>query len=406
MIRGKRSFRSVRVAVPMLLLAMLLALGVTACGDSTSEDSGSTSATNSSDTSSDSSSGDSGVVEAKGEITSEDVETGTAFTGGKAGKASGEPIKVGLVVPVQGALAGPFFPPTAKSAVTLVNDHLGGVGGRPLELVECTFGGTAEQGQACGAKMANDPDVKAVLYIPGAAGTQEFHAALDGKKVSLCSLATPTETKVPNQFCISAGAMALAAAATYIKDELNAKTVATVLPDDPAFRELARSQKETFESLGIEQTFGFIPPQATDVTAAITASKAQTADVVLLELPSPAACVPVAKALEQLGIDKPTISNPPSCLDPSVEKALGEKPAWTYQAFGPTVYAPARRGAALGGHAEDVRALRRGPRDVLRAAVRKRAAVDQGVQRARARRPGDRRDRRQDRGLSGPRVPR
>jgi branched-chain amino acid transport system substrate-binding protein len=67
--------------------------------------------------------------------------------GGKA--ASGTPIKFGVVSPVTGTSAVPTFEEGVKAAAAYINDQLGGVKGRPLQLVYCD-----DQGQNPAANAA------------------------------------------------------------------------------------------------------------------------------------------------------------------------------------------------------------------------------------------------------------
>ena len=78
-----------------------------------------------------------------------------AYTGGTAGAASGDPVRIGYVN--QDAL----FPEATigiDAAVAYANAELGGIGGRPIELVTCTIT-VAEDGAACGTQFANDDSI-------------------------------------------------------------------------------------------------------------------------------------------------------------------------------------------------------------------------------------------------------
>ena len=69
-------------------------------------------------------------------------------------------------------------------------------------------------------------------------------------------------------------------------------------------------------------------PNATDLVGPLTAAGAQTADVIILNS-DPKGCVNVYKALEQLKIDTPVVSEP-LCINKQVSKAIGDIPQWTY----------------------------------------------------------------------------
>ena len=71
------------------------------------------------------------------------------YSGGTAGEADGEPYRIGF------AHSNAFFPEgeaAVDAALELVNSELGGVGGRPLELVTCDVA-TPQDGASCGARF-------------------------------------------------------------------------------------------------------------------------------------------------------------------------------------------------------------------------------------------------------------
>ena len=106
------------------------------------------------------------------------LEWALDYTGGPGGEATGEPIRLGIATNTS------LFPQVGDGtdvAVEFVNEQLGGVDGRPIELVTCAAI-AAEDGASCGAQFANDADV--VLAMVGAmlAGNEEFYAAISGIK--------------------------------------------------------------------------------------------------------------------------------------------------------------------------------------------------------------------------------
>ena len=100
------------------------------------------------------------------------------YTGGTAGEATGEPIRFGYAN-TEALL--PEATVGVKAAVAYVNAELGGIGGRPIEIVECQVN-TPEDGAACGAQFANDDSITLVLTGVILQGNAEFYEALNGNK--------------------------------------------------------------------------------------------------------------------------------------------------------------------------------------------------------------------------------
>jgi len=151
------------------------------------------------------------------------------YTGGKAGAASGKPFKVGYVS--QDTIL-PEATVGAKAAVAYINAQLGGIGGRPIQLVECQIV-TPEDGQKCGTKLANDPDIKLVITGATTVGAKELYDAVQGKASVVIANAFSTE-----EFVTAVGVSytsglpgVFSGMATYIATDLKAKKVAVVLGD-------------------------------------------------------------------------------------------------------------------------------------------------------------------------------
>jgi ABC-type branched-subunit amino acid transport system substrate-binding protein len=277
-----------------------------------------------------------------GKVSAADIATATGFTKSSAGaaKSSLEPIKVGLVANVEGPVAQPYLAKVAAAAAKFINAELGGVaGGHPLELVTCTFGGTAQEGQLCGQKFANDPSIKFVLYPGGTVGGPEMHAANNGAKVYLCTTASPSDINVKNEFCTAGGPLSGGAIETYIKNNLHAKTLSLITIDDPTLIAIAKQQIPIFDKVGIKVNLGIAPATATDVTSAVLASQAKTADALLMYLPAASTCIPFVKAIKTLAITAPVISLP-QCAEQSVVTATGDYPKFTYLDYGTSVHVP------------------------------------------------------------------
>ncbi len=312
--------RAVRPLGVAIAVGAACAMMLSACSSS-SKSGGSSSSSTGSKSSSASSSG----------LTTADIAKVKAFTGGTLGKAdsSKSPIKVGIVVSNTGQFAQDWIKDAFTNAISIVNDHLSGIQGHPIQFVTCDFGTSAQQGQDCGSKFANDPSIKLVLYGGGTTGGAQLHAANGGKKVYLCGITSPEDATAKNTFCTASGALGTGTFITYIKKYVKAKSVAILSVNDPIIAAIINGVKKQFQSGGISAKAGLAAVGSTDVTSAVVASGAQTADVILLQTPSVSECVPFIKALNSLGVKAPVVSLG-QCADPTVAKTLGDTPKYTY----------------------------------------------------------------------------
>ena len=64
----------------------------------------------------------------------------------------------------------------------MVNAELGGVRGHPLRLNECFIAQAEEEGVRCGQQMANDRNMKAILFGAVVVGNQSIYATVKGTK--------------------------------------------------------------------------------------------------------------------------------------------------------------------------------------------------------------------------------
>lgn len=89
----------------------------------------------------------------------------TAPGSGTAGAASGDPIKFGFANLIAGPVTTPGWGHGVDAAVEYVNTKLGGVGGRPLQIVQCAsaIDATVASGQTCGQQLANNSSVNFAL---------------------------------------------------------------------------------------------------------------------------------------------------------------------------------------------------------------------------------------------------
>lgn len=272
-----------------------------------------------------------------------DAEAATAwaleYVGGAAGAATGDPYRIGF------GHSSDFFPEgdiAAQAAVDFVNAELGGVGGRPLELVSCNLA-APEDGARCGAEFANDAAIDLVIGGLVLQGNADLYSALDGNAAAI--IASPLDgSDYVSPYAVSYNAGALGAGlggASFLANDLKPQTAALVVTDDVAGRSGAGVLTPVVEAAGIELRQVFVPPTATapEIAAALQATSADTADVVLIGL-FEQGCIAAYDALASLGIE-PMVITTSVCWGNGVQEhleSLGEEYSipngWHFSWFG------------------------------------------------------------------------
>lgn len=266
--------------------------------------------------------GNGGSEETSGMSEADATEWMLEYTGGTAGEAEGEPYRIGF------AHSTGFFPegdPAADAAVEFVNSELGGVGGRPLELVRCDVD-SPQDGASCGARFANDESIDLVVTGLVLQGNADLYGALAGKAAALMS--TPLDASdyvTPHAVSYTTGALGAGmGGAVFVNEDLQPETSALVVTDDVAGRGGASVLAPIAEEAGVEVTQVFVPPTATapEIAAALQAAGADTADVVTLGL-FEQGCIAAYDALRSLDLH-PTVATTGVCAGDAMRDHVQE----------------------------------------------------------------------------------
>ncbi|MFZ9929742.1 MAG: hypothetical protein ACO3GZ_02955, partial [Ilumatobacteraceae bacterium] len=197
-------------------------------------------------------------------ISDEAIAHAVEYVGGTAGVASGDPYVIGYVNQEGGT---PGFPEASigiDSAVWFVNNFLGGVGGRPIELAKCIVT-KEEDGQKCAQEMLANDAVQVVITGAMLNGNAPLLDGLKDKKpVYISNPVTTPEFLATDGFAFTPGSPGVVAglavfAAKFIP-ELEGKEVnkvAVVYGDNPAGQiAFSALTKPVLEGLGVAEVTG------------------------------------------------------------------------------------------------------------------------------------------------------
>jgi branched-chain amino acid transport system substrate-binding protein len=255
------------------------------------------------------------------------------YSGGKGkAKANLAPVTLGFINGQGGPPNFNFPQPTRviEAAVRMANAELGGIHGHPIKLKTCFIAQAEEEGVRCGQQMANDRNVKVILYGAVIVGNQSIYATIKGTKPIVGGVtANAADPTAKNAYFLNGSQTSvLGPFGTYTKQFLkNVKTVAIVYPNQPGADTAAFALRKGMQQVGVKVTMIATPQLATDLVG--PATQASSADMIIPALGF-TDCVPFARALDQIRYSKPVLSTPLCTFIPKGAYAGGDLPTWTY----------------------------------------------------------------------------
>ncbi|MCZ7526711.1 MAG: ABC transporter substrate-binding protein [Acidimicrobiia bacterium] len=253
--------------------------------------------------------------------------TATTAAEGGGEQATGEPIVIGMINQ-EDSPAGSFPEQSASAmaAAEYINNELGGVDGRPLQIDLCTTVGTPESSQTC----ANEMVEKGVVLVTsgtdfGTSASIPIMEQNDMLYVGGVPLLPPEYTS-PNAFFFVGGSIAaFPGQARWLGEQEGVETVAIIYTDnEPGLAAATTFLEGPLNKLGVTDV-SLIPEKAdaTDFTASVTAAVEGDPDAVMV-LFAAAGCSNIMKAKEAIGAsDDIMFVYPGSCSDDTVIDAGG-----------------------------------------------------------------------------------
>jgi branched-chain amino acid transport system substrate-binding protein len=256
-----------------------------------------------------------------------------AYVGGR-GKANPKlaPVTIGFINGQGGPPNFNFPQPTnvIDAAVKMANTELGGIHGHPISLNKCFIAQAEEEGVRCGQQMANDRNVKVILYGAVVVGNQSIYSTIKGTKPIIGGVtANAADPTAKNAYFLNGSQTSvLGPFGTYTKRFLSkVKSVAIVYPNQPGADTAAFALRKGMQQVGVKVTMIATPQLATDLVG--PATQASSADMIIPALGF-TDCVPFARALDQIHYSKPVLSTPLCTFIPKGAYSGGDLPKWTY----------------------------------------------------------------------------
>jgi branched-chain amino acid transport system substrate-binding protein len=277
-------------------LVALVALVAGACGDS-DDDADEAGATTSA--------GDGATTTAAADTTAAPETTGaTETTGGAAttgaGAAEGEPILVGWHNLEGGVISLPEIREGFETAVDYINTELGGVNGRPIEVLVCNVDGSPESSVGCANQFVENDVVTAAQGVDiGGDALLPILAEAGVAEVGWLPFGPQQRLAVGDAFFFGSASPSFAMSSVLALQELGAQKIEFIFQDVPS----AHSYQDDViaplaEELGLEINTQFYDPAAPDwATITATAMASQPDAIGSPAIPEPD-CVGMVTALK------------------------------------------------------------------------------------------------------------
>lgn len=237
--------------------------------------------------------------------------------------ATGGPVKVGLFNVEGGSeVSLPEIGDAAMAAAEYANEHLGGLGGHPIEVVRCGDHADAASGAACADQFVREGVVAVVAGQPANADAVVPTVLAAGIPWVGTSPSASSEIGSPEPFFFGAGFVGtLAAWAQYSKD-LGYRSVTLYGSTNPGLAATVEAVgRPIFDKVGVSIELVTIAP-GPETPAEVADGLAGEPDAVIV-VADTGLCQTILAALHTAGATQPKLVNS-ACVAQSVIDAVGE----------------------------------------------------------------------------------
>lgn len=241
---------------------------------------------------------------------------------GTANKATGTPVKVGLVSDGKSdTIDNTPEINAAKASAQYLNDYLGGIGGHPIDLEVCETHQTPAGATDCATKMVQ-ANVVAVLYgVTGQGGS--LFKGLEGSSIPLIALGSIDEDTLlkPGAFAIANLLASVIAGPAGVARSNGIKHAAVVVIDVPAASGPVTAIGSVFyKNAGVDLDVVTVPPGTADMTPQIQAALAKDPGQFAI-IGDSSFCTSAIKAIKTLAFTGPVVVVP-ECVDDNTAASI------------------------------------------------------------------------------------
>jgi branched-chain amino acid transport system substrate-binding protein len=235
--------------------------------------------------------------------------------------ASGEPIKLGFQWSESGPAALPDMEIGADAAVEYVNNKLGGVNGRPIELVKCGTAGTPESSTIC-ANNFKDSGVPLVL-ISADPNEAVYPPVLQNNGIPVqANSSTGLLLTVNNTFASGSGAVGTMLGYAEYGRMQGHKSLLLIHIDNAGAAGVIALSKPFFQAAGVEVRTLPVASGTADITPQLQVALIDKPDYVGIFTDAPL-CIAALKAKEVIGLEQELLVVP-TCTTPEAVAATGD----------------------------------------------------------------------------------
>jgi branched-chain amino acid transport system substrate-binding protein len=234
---------------------------------------------------------------------------------GEPKAASGEPIKVGIVSDGKGPTID-YSPeiPSQDAAVKYINEYLGGIDGRPIEIDRCITLHTPAGATDCANQMVRDGVVAVIQNIGNNTGLT--YKGLGDIPYFVYSSGDPSVIKGETSHIVTNVLGTQLATAPALAKDMKLKRVTVVAWDSPGTVAPVKNLLPTiYGNAGVELDTAIIPAGTADMTPQIQTALETDPDMFAI-IGDPTFCTSALKAIRGSSFDG-VIQTVSSCIDPA-----------------------------------------------------------------------------------------
>jgi branched-chain amino acid transport system substrate-binding protein len=251
----------------------------------------------------------------------------TAQVLGAKNPAKGEPVLVGFVNDGRGpAMDNSYQSVAADGVVKYINEYMGGIAGRPIDLVKCET--QFEPGKA--TDCANELVQKGVVAVmmPESTAALAVFKVMKDDGVPLFTYGVGDSALLLDSsvmFSLADPVAGLSDSPIEVAKENNLKKVTAVVVDVPAATSFYKTiAPDTFKKAGIDLEVIAIPPDQADMTPQMT-QIANGGPTVVHIVGQDTFCISAINGLDATGFKGPISMLSGTCQTEAVKKAVGAK---------------------------------------------------------------------------------